>query len=287
MLVISETWVSKEEQDFYGLPGFKAIFASRIKRGGGVYILIRNSIKYNTVKYASQPSENREENDDNFANPTQIEENSGATSNSDLVSDFKKEKEKFMKPPTPKHDPTLMYTQHLANKLRQFSGRTKAMIEHTIDQIIFEAEMGQYDNPLFRTQVPTPAFSPNAAQGSPWSAHSNSSSNDNPHFRTQVQLLLLLQMQRKGLLGQLTVAVRRMITLTSEHKYQLLLFLQMQRKGLLGQLTATVRRMITLTSEVPNPAFSSNAAQGSPWSNQKNKHRWKTTYLLCCSLLLH
>ncbi|CAH0559724.1 unnamed protein product [Brassicogethes aeneus] len=147
---------------------------------------------------AFQPIEIREENDDNFENPTQIEENSCATSN---ASDSKKEKEKFMKPQTPKRkkqsktdsvndsqlqaalnfpqqpdDPTLLYTQHLANKLRQFSGRTRAMIKHTINQIVFEAEMGHYDNSHFRTQVPTPAFFSNAAQGSPWSAHSNSSS---------------------------------------------------------------------------------------------------------------
>ncbi|CAH1115701.1 unnamed protein product [Psylliodes chrysocephalus] len=174
---------------------------------------------------ASQPTEIREENNDTSAYPTQIEETSSSTSNAYLVADSKKEKEKFMKPPTPKRkkqsktdsvndsqlqailnflqqpdDPNLMYTQHLANKLRQFSDRTRAMIEHAINQIIFEAEMGYYDNPLddphFRTQVPTPAFSPNAAEGSPWSAHTNSSSNSaQPDKQAQEEDNLLTSLQ--------------------------------------------------------------------------------------------
>ncbi|CAH0555333.1 unnamed protein product [Brassicogethes aeneus] len=136
-------------------------------------------------------------------------------------------------------DPTLIYTQHLANKLRQFSGRTRAMIEHNINQIIFEAEMGHYDNPHFRTQVPTPAFFTNTAQGSPWSSHSYSSSNDNPHFRTQIPTPASSPNAAQG-------------SPWSAHS------------------NSSSKDNPHFRTLVPTPASSPNAAQGSPWSAHSN-----------------
>lgn len=53
-LVVSETWMTKEEEKYFNLPGFSAVFASRKKRGGGVAIFIKDSIEYNTIKIINQ-----------------------------------------------------------------------------------------------------------------------------------------------------------------------------------------------------------------------------------------
>lgn len=50
MIVVTETWISEEEQKFYNFPGFNSIYASRQQRGGGCAIFIRDSIKFNPIK---------------------------------------------------------------------------------------------------------------------------------------------------------------------------------------------------------------------------------------------
>lgn len=160
------------------------------------------------MESSPQPTEFGEDRAENSANATQSDSdgNSNATSNAHILIESK-EKEKFLKPPTPKRkkkhstpdskedhslqaalnflqqpdDPASIYSQHLATKLRQFSGRTRAMVEHGINQIIFEAEMGHYDNP-------PPHSSPYPSEGSPWSAYSGDSSSpsgDNSSNSTQ------------------------------------------------------------------------------------------------------
>lgn len=37
------------------------------------------------------------------------------------------------------------FGQHIANKLLKYSSRTRAMVEHAINNIIFEADIGKYD----------------------------------------------------------------------------------------------------------------------------------------------
>lgn len=50
-------------------------------------------------------------------------------------------------------DATMIYAQHLANKLKQFQGRTRTLVEHAINQVIFDAEMGLHDNQACNLQT--------------------------------------------------------------------------------------------------------------------------------------
>ncbi|XP_017774374.1 PREDICTED: uncharacterized protein LOC108561092 isoform X2 [Nicrophorus vespilloides] len=63
----------------------------------------------------------------------------------------------------PPEDPTMIYASHLTNKLKQFEGRTRSYLEHAINQLVFEAEMGMYDNIPSGTYPPA---NPNFMNGS-------------------------------------------------------------------------------------------------------------------------
>lgn len=42
-------------------------------------------------------------------------------------------------------DPDMVYAQYVASKLKQFSGKSRVLVEHAINEVIFEAEMKLYD----------------------------------------------------------------------------------------------------------------------------------------------
>ena len=43
-----------------------------------------------------------------------------------------------------------VYGCHIANKLRKYKPKTRALVEHAINNIIFEADMGRYDNVMYQ-----------------------------------------------------------------------------------------------------------------------------------------
>lgn len=122
---------------------------------------------------ATQAASVVEENTDDLEDP---QPNNTSTDEIDRVESIQtqsliNEKHKFTKPTTPKRkrtrketdvedpriekafqflqqpeDPTMTYVQHLANKLKQFQGRTRVLVEHALNQVIFDAEMGYYNN---------------------------------------------------------------------------------------------------------------------------------------------
>lgn len=102
-----------------------------------------------------------------------------------LVEDPRLEKAfEFLQQP---EDPSMIYAQYLANKLKQFQGRTRTLVEHAINEVIFNAEMGFYNTPAVpftspmqvpasTTTVVGPLSSPSCSyspQQSPWSVTSD------------------------------------------------------------------------------------------------------------------
>ena len=50
IVVITETWVGESEQKIFNIPKYTAVYASRVKTGGGCAIFINDSIKFKTIK---------------------------------------------------------------------------------------------------------------------------------------------------------------------------------------------------------------------------------------------
>lgn len=51
-------------------------------------------------------------------------------------------------------DSCAIYSQHVANKLRSYSNKTRAQVEHAINNILFEADIGRYDSNYSITNYP-------------------------------------------------------------------------------------------------------------------------------------
>lgn len=49
VLVVTETWMKKEEEIFYNLTNFEAVYCSRNKRGGGTAIFVRKHIPMHVI----------------------------------------------------------------------------------------------------------------------------------------------------------------------------------------------------------------------------------------------
>ncbi|XP_066263077.1 transcription factor Adf-1-like [Euwallacea similis] len=77
-----------------------------------------------------------------------------------------------------KADECNVYGRHVANKLRSYTKRTRNMVQHYINNILFNADMGQYDN--IDTRRPSTS---NLSFGAPTFSESQSSD-----FCTPVQL---------------------------------------------------------------------------------------------------
>ena len=45
IIIVTETWLNCEDGAFFHIQGFNAFFASRLGRGGGVTVFVRESIK--------------------------------------------------------------------------------------------------------------------------------------------------------------------------------------------------------------------------------------------------
>lgn len=52
----------------------------------------------------------------------------------------------FLKAPIQNPSPSLVYAQYIANKLDTYQGQTRALVEHAIHNVFFEADMGKFNN---------------------------------------------------------------------------------------------------------------------------------------------
>lgn len=52
----------------------------------------------------------------------------------------------FLKSPIQTHSPSLIYAQYIANKLDTYQGQTRALVEHAIHNVFFEADMGKFNH---------------------------------------------------------------------------------------------------------------------------------------------
>ncbi|KAL5244766.1 hypothetical protein ACI65C_012176 [Semiaphis heraclei] len=52
----------------------------------------------------------------------------------------------FIKAPIQNPSPSLVYAQYIANKLDTYQGQTRALVEHAIHNVFFEADMGKFNN---------------------------------------------------------------------------------------------------------------------------------------------
>ncbi|XP_030762137.1 uncharacterized protein LOC115886949, partial [Sitophilus oryzae] len=50
IIIVTETWVEKHEENFYNLPGYNVTYSSRTKKGGGCAIFIKNNLTGNILK---------------------------------------------------------------------------------------------------------------------------------------------------------------------------------------------------------------------------------------------
>lgn len=50
ILVVTETWVQKNEEKFYNFSDFDAVYAARIRRGGGLGIFINKKFKFEVIE---------------------------------------------------------------------------------------------------------------------------------------------------------------------------------------------------------------------------------------------
>lgn len=52
----------------------------------------------------------------------------------------------FIKAPIQNPSPSLVYAQYIANKLDTYQGKTRALVEHVIHNVFFEADMGKFNH---------------------------------------------------------------------------------------------------------------------------------------------
>jgi len=52
----------------------------------------------------------------------------------------------FLKAPIQTPSPSLVYAQYIANKLDTYQGQTRALVEHAIHNVFFEADMGKFNH---------------------------------------------------------------------------------------------------------------------------------------------
>jgi len=52
--IVAETWVGKNEVDFYNFDNYNSVYATREKRGGGVAIFVKKGIKFKILEVIEQ-----------------------------------------------------------------------------------------------------------------------------------------------------------------------------------------------------------------------------------------
>lgn len=50
IIIITETWVRKQEEKYYNFKNFKSVYATREKTGGGVGIFIKNNYNFEILE---------------------------------------------------------------------------------------------------------------------------------------------------------------------------------------------------------------------------------------------